>query len=165
MDGHPPKRCGGTPESSRLPPPQLGGRRATHFSFRNQPRRSTAVFCQANQKRFSFQVRLTALPKEARGTSPFDGDGHEALESVATQAEHATPADLLQPLALTFFLRLRKFLWLSSGLFSAAALAVPMVGVLAFGRLEGVGPSFLAALASACLFGLASIFHFGPDSA
>src|SRR5213083_434468 len=83
MDGHPPKRCGGTPESSRLPPPQLGGRRATHFSFRNQPRRSTAVFCQANQKRFSFQVRLTALPKEARGTSPFDGDGHEALESVA----------------------------------------------------------------------------------
>src|SRR5439155_2443892 len=71
------------PESSRLPPPQLGGRRATHFSFRNQPRRSTAAFCQANQKRFSFQVRLTALPKEARATSPFDGDGHEALESVA----------------------------------------------------------------------------------
>lgn len=84
---------------------------------------------------------------------------------MATQAEHATPADLLEPLALTFFVRLRKFLWLSSGLFSAAALAVPMIGVLAFGSMEGVGPSFLAALASACLFGLASIFHFGPDSA
>jgi hypothetical protein len=40
-----------------------------------------------------------------------------------------------------------------------------MIGVLAFGSMEGVEPSFLAALASACLFGLASIFHFGPDSA
>ena len=84
---------------------------------------------------------------------------------MATQAGNATPADLLEPLALTFFVRLRKFLWLSSGLFGAAALAVPMIGVLAFGSMEGVGPSFLAALASACLFGLASIMHFGPDSA
>jgi len=84
---------------------------------------------------------------------------------VATQAEHATPANFIEPLALMFFVRLRKFLWLWSGLFSAAALAVPMIGVLAFGSMEGVGSSFLAALASACLFGLASIMHFGPDSA
>ena len=84
---------------------------------------------------------------------------------MATQAEHATPADLIEPLALMFFVRFRKFVWLSSGLFSAAALAVPMIGVLAFGSMEGVGSSFLAALASACLFGLASIMHFGPDSA
>ena len=84
---------------------------------------------------------------------------------MATQAGHATPADLIEPLALMFFVRLRKFLWLWSGLFSAAALAVPMIGVLAFGSMEGVGPSFLAALASACLFGLASILHFGPESA
>jgi len=84
---------------------------------------------------------------------------------VATQAEHATRADLIEPLALMFFVRLRKFLWLWSGLFSAAALAVPMIGVLAFGSMEGVGPSFLAALASACLFGLVSILHFGPESA
>lgn len=84
---------------------------------------------------------------------------------MATQAEHATPADLMEPLGFNFLARLRKFLWLSSGLFSAAALAVPMIGVLAFGSMEGVGPSFLAALASACVFGLASILHFGPDSA
>ncbi len=84
---------------------------------------------------------------------------------MATQAEHATRADLIEPLALMFFVRLRKFLWLWSGLFSAAALAVPMIGVLAFGSMEGVGPSFLAALASACLFGLVSILHFGPESA
>ncbi len=71
----------------------------------------------------------------------------------------------MEPLGFNFLARLRKFLWLSSGLFSAAALAVPMIGVLAFGSMEGVGPSFLAALASACVFGLASILHFGPDSA
>ena len=71
----------------------------------------------------------------------------------------------MEPLGFNFLARLRKFLWLSSGLFSAAALAVPMIGVLAFVSMEGVGPSFLAALASACVFGLASILHFGPDSA
>src|SRR5439155_791463 len=32
---------------------------------------------------------------------------------------------------LTFMDRLRKFLWLSSGLFSAAAFAVPAIGVIA----------------------------------
>jgi len=84
---------------------------------------------------------------------------------VATQAEHATPADLIEPLELTFLVRIRKFLWLSSGLFSAASFAIPVIGVLAFGSREGVGPSFLAALASACLFGLTSILHFGPESA
>ena len=87
------------------------------------------------------------------------------MRSLATQAEHATPADFIAPLELTFLVRLRTFLWLSSGLFSAAAIAVPMIGVLAFGSMDGVGPSFLAALASACFFGLASFLHFGPESA
>ena len=80
-------------------------------------------------------------------------------------SERATPADLIEPLEFTFLVRIRKFLWLSSGLFSAASFAIPMIGVLAFGSMEGVGPSFLAALASACLFGLTSILHFGPESA
>jgi len=84
---------------------------------------------------------------------------------VATQSEHATPADLIEPLEFTLLVRIRKFLWLSSGLFSAASFAIPMIGVFAFGSMEGVGPSFLAALASACLFGLTSILHFGPESA
>lgn len=83
---------------------------------------------------------------------------------MATQAEHATSADFIEPLELTFLARIRTFLWLSSGLFSAASLAIPMIGVLAFGSMEGVGPSFLASLASACLFGLVSILHFGPES-
>lgn len=77
----------------------------------------------------------------------------------------AVPADLAEPLELNFLGRVRKFLWLSSGLFSAASFAIPAIGVLAFGTLDGLGASFLVAVVSACLFGLASLLHFGPDSA
>lgn len=77
----------------------------------------------------------------------------------------AVPVDLAEPLELTFLGRICKFLWLSSGLFSAASFAIPAIGVLAFGTLEGLGTSFLAAVVSACLFGLASLLHFGPDTA
>lgn len=66
---------------------------------------------------------------------------------------------------LTLFERFRKFLWLSSGLFSAASFAIPVVGLMAFGSFEGIGTNFLVAVVSACLFGLASVLHFGPDEA
>jgi len=88
--------------------------------------------------------------------------------TVATQSEVATPADLIepfQPFRVALLVRMRKFLWLSSGLFSAASFAIPMIGVLAFGSTVGLGTSFLAAIISACLFGLASLLHFGPDEA
>jgi hypothetical protein len=84
---------------------------------------------------------------------------------MATQAEHATPVDLVEPLELILLIRLRKFLWLFSGLFSAASFAIPMIDVVAFGSAEGIGTSFLAAIVSGCLFGLASLLHFGPESA
>jgi hypothetical protein len=84
---------------------------------------------------------------------------------MATQAGHATWADLIKPLELWFFPRIRKFLWLWSGLFSAASFAIPMIGVVAFARTDGVVPSFLAAVASAALFGVASLLRFGPESA
>jgi len=66
---------------------------------------------------------------------------------------------------LTLMDRLRKFLWLSSGLFSAAAFAVPAVGVMVYGTFEGGGTSFLAAVISACLFGVTTFLNFGPDEA
>ena len=84
---------------------------------------------------------------------------------MATQAELATPADLAEPLALSLLVRFRKFLWLSSGLFSAASFAIPMIGVLVSGNTDGVETSFLAAIVSACLFGLTSVLRFGPESA
>jgi len=49
--------------------------------------------------------------------------------------------------------------------FSAATFAMAMVGVLLYGRVDGLATSFLAGTVSAALFGLASIFRFGPDAA
>ncbi len=75
------------------------------------------------------------------------------------------PAAVDEGADLTFTGRVRKFLWLSSGLFSAASLAIPMIGYMAFGTFEGMVPNFVAAMMSAALFGLASFLHFGPDEA
>jgi len=83
----------------------------------------------------------------------------------ALPAMPALPADSVERLELTFFARIRKFVWLSSGLFSAASFAIPAIGILAFGTLDGLGTSFLAAIMSACLFGLASFLRFGPETA
>ena len=74
-------------------------------------------------------------------------------------------ADVVVPVELTLVGRIRKFLWLSSGLFSAASFAIPVVGLVAFGSFDGVGTNFLAAVVSACLFGLTTLLHYGPDVA
>ncbi len=75
------------------------------------------------------------------------------------------PAHDVREPPLTFNARLRKFLWLSSGLFSAASFTIPAIGYLAFGTADGAAMNFLAAVVSACLFGVASLLHFGPDEA
>ncbi len=67
--------------------------------------------------------------------------------------------------APTLGFRLREFLWLSSGMFSAAALALSAVGYLALGPAEQAARNFTAALAAALLFGLATLLKFGPQSA
>ena len=77
----------------------------------------------------------------------------------------ASPVEQVEEPDLTFPARVRKFLWLSSGLFSAASFMIPAIGYLAFGSVEGAAANFLAAVVSACLFGVASLLHFGPDEA
>jgi 4-hydroxybenzoate polyprenyltransferase len=84
---------------------------------------------------------------------------------MATQAELARSRSLLESLESYFFPRVRKFLWLAFGLLSAACFAVPVMGLVAFGTANDVGTSFLVAVVSACLFGVASLWHFGPESA
>lgn len=77
----------------------------------------------------------------------------------------ALPAhDVAEP-PLTLTARFRKFLWLSSGLFSAASFTIPAVGYFAFGTADGAAANFLAGVVSACLFGVASLLHFGPEEA
>lgn len=79
----------------------------------------------------------------------------------------ATSSERVEPAAFTFRARIRKFVWLWSGLFSAASFAMPALGLLGVGRIEieAIGTSFLAGVMSAGLFGLTSLLHFGPDTA
>ena len=86
------------------------------------------------------------------------------VESTVT-ADLVVPADWAEPIELSLFARIRKFLWISSGLFSAASFAIPAIGVVAFGSTVGLDTSFVAGIVSACLFGLACLLHFGPDEA
>ena len=74
-------------------------------------------------------------------------------------------AETVPDVELTLVGRIRKFLWLSSGLFSAASFAIPAIGLFAYGTTEGMGTNFLAAVVSACLFGVTSLLHFGPNEA
>ncbi|HKW43590.1 MAG TPA: hypothetical protein VJP06_05315 [Thermoplasmata archaeon] len=66
---------------------------------------------------------------------------------------------------LNFAGRVRMFLWLSCGLFSAGSFVISALGYLAFSSADHAGANFLAAIVSAFLFGVASVWHFGPDVA
>ena len=74
-------------------------------------------------------------------------------------------AETVPDVELTLVGRIRKFVWLSSGLFSAASFAIPAIGLFVYGTTEGMGTNFLAAVVSASLFGVASSLHFGPNEA
>jgi hypothetical protein len=110
----------------------------------------------------------TAAPvahAEAFGESPAIAFLHRLWKWLWPPIVELAPADETEIPVLTFMDRLRKFLWLSSGLFSAAAFAVPAIGVIAYGTFEGGGTSFMAAVVSACLFGVTTFLNFGPDEA
>jgi hypothetical protein len=79
--------------------------------------------------------------------------------------DHTTSAEVVDVPDLTLFERVQKFLWLASGLFSAASFAIPAIGFLVFDSAADPKANFLAAVVSACLFGVTSVLHFGPDEA
>ncbi|TLZ46040.1 MAG: hypothetical protein E6K19_01580 [Methanobacteriota archaeon] len=62
-------------------------------------------------------------------------------------------------------LRMRRFVWLSTGMFSAASLALAFVGYFFAGSFEGAGSHFLASMVSGGMFGIASVLKFGVDEA
>lgn len=84
---------------------------------------------------------------------------------MATAVVPSLVAAYAEPVELSLLGRLRKFLWLSSGMFSAASFAMTAIGIVAFGHLDGLGTSFPAAVISAALFGVASLLRFGPETA
>src|SRR5205809_797888 len=99
------------------------------------------------------------------GSTSTSEKGRDAAGEVRPRTAALAPVAAAEAPVLTFTVRLRKFFWLSSGLFSAAAFAVPAIGALVYGTFEGGGTSFLAAVLSACLFGVTTLLHFGPDEA
>ena len=80
---------------------------------------------------------------------------------MATIAEPPEPDDA----APSLLARLENFLWLSTGMFSLAALGLAATGYLAFGSFESGSSNFLASIASGGLFGLASLLKHAPASA
>jgi hypothetical protein len=61
--------------------------------------------------------------------------------------------------------RVRHFVWLSSGMFSAAALAVAFVSYTFTGAFESASSHFFASILSGAIFGLTNVLRFGPSEA
>lgn len=62
-------------------------------------------------------------------------------------------------------LRIRHFVWLSTGMFSAAALALAFFGYAWIGTFADVSSNFLASIVSGAMFGISSVLKFGPTDA
>ncbi len=65
---------------------------------------------------------------------------------------------------LTLVGRFREFLWLASGMFSAAALSLSFLGYFTAGAVQDATQNFVAAVVAAVLFGVCTILKLGPDS-
>lgn len=61
--------------------------------------------------------------------------------------------------------RIREFLWLSSGMFSCAALFLSFMGYFALNASATAAQNFAAAVVSAVGFGVCTILKYGPESA
>src|SRR5207253_10088610 len=59
-------------------------------------------------------------------------------------------------------LRIRHFVWLSTGMFSAAALTLAFLGYLWTETFANAASNFLASIVSGALFGPCSFLQFGP---
>ncbi len=86
------------------------------------------------------------------------------MATISLESAPAADSMALEP-AVSLASQIRHFLWLSSGMFSMSAFALAF---LEFWSAEpaGQGPvHFLAAVASAGLFGVATLLKLGPDEA
>ncbi len=80
----------------------------------------------------------------------------------------ATEALAIEPVleaAPTLVAQFRKFLWVASGLFSTSSLALAFGDFFAARSYEAASTHFLAAVAAAALFGVATFLKLGPDEA
>ncbi|TLZ53770.1 MAG: hypothetical protein E6K15_09910 [Methanobacteriota archaeon] len=61
--------------------------------------------------------------------------------------------------------RIRHFVWLSTGMFSAAALALSFLGYAWTGTFAQAASNFLASIVSGAVFGISCVLKFGPTDA
>src|SRR5256885_16961859 len=61
--------------------------------------------------------------------------------------------------------RIRHFVWLSTGMFSAAALALSFLGYAWTGTFAQAASNFLASIVSGAVFGISSCLQFRPADA
>lgn len=59
-------------------------------------------------------------------------------------------------------LRVKNFVWISTGMFSVAALALAFLGYFGIGNVEGAATHFVASIVSGGLHGAVSTMKFGP---
>ncbi len=83
---------------------------------------------------------------------------------MAIQAATPTVDEAVEEVAENLAVRVREFLWLASGMFSAAALFLSFMGYFSFGAAEAAGRNFAAAVVSSVLFGICTLLRLGPDS-
>jgi len=62
-------------------------------------------------------------------------------------------------------LRVRRFVWLSTGMSSAASLGLAFMGYSGMGTFEDAASSFLASIVSGAMFGIACLLKLGPNEA
>ncbi|HEY7587328.1 MAG TPA: hypothetical protein VIB49_01090 [Thermoplasmata archaeon] len=80
---------------------------------------------------------------------------------MATIAESGHSEDV----QLALVTRFREFLWLASGMFSAASLFLSFMGYFTLGASEDAARNFTAAVVSSVLFGACTLLRLGPESA
>ena len=83
---------------------------------------------------------------------------------MAVQAASPTVDEAVEEVGETFAVQIREFVWLASGMFSAAALFLSFMGYFSFGAADAAGRNFAAAVASSVLFGICTLLRLGPDS-
>jgi len=83
---------------------------------------------------------------------------------VTSPAAAETSTDTTMEIEPSFEERIRKLLWVSSGMFSVVSLGLAFTGYAAMNAYQAASSNFLAAIGSAVLFGIASLLKYGPDS-
>lgn len=85
---------------------------------------------------------------------------------MATISEPAvSEAVHLEDVGVGLEVRIREFVWLSSGMFSAASLSLAFLAYFTLGAAEDAARNFGAAVVSSLLFGLCTVLKLGPESA